>query len=104
MAPTSVTAVFTCPVPAVCAMFVWPDANQRPAARPLRAPTVSRSANPSPVKSWSAWIVAGGVALNVTVAVSPTLPPADRLVTLRTLVNLVGLTAMLGVPDGAGMM
>src|SRR5262249_22584481 len=73
-----------------CPRVVVPVACHSPGAGTFVVPpTVTRSAVPSPVRSWSAWAVAGGGALKTIAAVSPTLPPADRLPAGRPVVEPV---------------
>jgi hypothetical protein len=83
-------AAVTVPVP-------LPGASHSPAGSPLAPPTVTRSGMSSPVRSASV-LVAAGAASKVTARLSPTLPPVERLVTVRVLTSRVGATVMVAVP------
>lgn len=64
------------------------------------APTASRSATPSPVRSPSA-ASGAGLELKVMVVVPPTLPPTERLVTANMFVNRVGVMVIVALPSAA---
>ncbi|RBJ10465.1 hypothetical protein DRA43_02600 [Micromonospora provocatoris] len=94
LAPMLVPILLTPEIPA-------PAPSHRPGGRPFLAPAVTKSALPSPVKSPSA-AKAAGAELKVTTALSPMLPPGDRLVTVRELVKRVGVMLMVRLPLVAG--